>query len=196
MSETFAEATRDLLRSRLLEAVGAQLRERDWADVTMADVARAAGVSRQTVYNEFGSRPELAQAYVLWEAERFLTSVAEAVRGNDDDPVRALTAAFETFLDAADEHPVFARLAADGTHELLPFLTTRGGPLHEQATGALTALMLESFPALRRADARLLSDAVVRLAISHAAMPAGSSAPTARSLARLLGPFAERALGD
>ena len=35
----------------------------------MAQIARTAGVSRQTLYNEFGSRPEFAEVYVLREAD-------------------------------------------------------------------------------------------------------------------------------
>ena len=193
--QSYADAARELMRSRLLEGVAAQLREREWADVTMAQVARAAGVSRQTVYNEFGTRQNLAQAYVLWEADRFLASVAAAVEHNRADPIRAVTAAFEVFLAAASEHPLLrAIVASEGTHELLPLLTTKGQPLHERATAALAEVMSEQFPTLQRPHARLLSDAVVRLAISHAALPAGSSQMTARSLGRLLGPFVERAL--
>jgi AcrR family transcriptional regulator len=161
----------------------------------MAQVARAAGVSRQTVYNEFGSRPELAQAYVLWEADRFLASVSAAVDRHREDPIRALIAAFEVFLAAAAEHPLMrAIVASDGTHELLPLLTTKGKPLHERATGALSDVLEQKFPTLQRPHARLLSDAVVRLAISHAALPAESSRMTARQLGQLLGPFVQQVL--
>jgi AcrR family transcriptional regulator len=186
---------KERLRSRLLEAVTAELRERDWSELTMAAIAARAGVSRQSVYNEFGSRGELAQAYVLWEADRFLSSVAAAVAQHRDDPVAALTAAFDVFLGAAAEHPLLRALAAsDGSHELLPLLTTRGQPLHERATAALAALLLEQFDGVDPSDVHLLCDAVVRLAVSHAALPSGSSRITARSLGRLLGPFAEHAL--
>ena len=189
----YAVAARELLRSTLLEAVREQLRTRDWAAITMADVARAAGVSRQTVYNEFGSRPELAQAYVLWEAERFLATVEDAVRRHLDDPVEALSAAFAAFLAAAREHPLVRSLvSADGGHELLPLVTTQGQPLHEQATGALAGFLLENWPDVGRAEAHLLADAVVRLAISHAAMPGDSS--QGQAIGELLGPFVERAL--
>jgi AcrR family transcriptional regulator len=196
-AQPYAVAARELLRSRLLEAVAALLRERDWADVTMAQIAREAGVSRQTVYNEFGSRAVLAQAYVLWEADRFLATVDAAVRSHLDDPVRAVSAAFATFLAAAHDHPlVRALVTAGGAHELLPLITTQGQPLHDRATTALALSFTEHWPQVGRADAHLLADAVVRLAISHAAMPAGSSQMTARSLGRLLGPFVERAVGD
>ena len=72
----FAEASRDLLRETVLDAVGELLAERSWPEVTMAQVAERAGVTRQTLYNSFGSRDELAQAYVMREAERFLSRSA------------------------------------------------------------------------------------------------------------------------
>lgn len=162
----------------------------------MAEVARGAGVSRQSVYNEFGSRPVLAQAYVLWEAERFLAEVERAVSENLQDPVTALTAAFTAFLDAARAHPLVRELVAgEGAAEFLPLVTTQGGALHEQATAALAALLVENFPALAEDDAAVLADAVVRLAISHATLPGGSSRATGRAVGGLLGPFVERALG-
>ena len=54
-------AARELLRSTLLDAARAELASRRWTEITMADIARAAGVSRQTLYKEFGSREEFAQ---------------------------------------------------------------------------------------------------------------------------------------
>ena len=52
----------------------------------MADIAVAAGVSRQTLYKEFGSREEFAQVLVMREAERFLDAVEQAVGQHLDDP--------------------------------------------------------------------------------------------------------------
>ena len=46
--------------------------EHGWAAVTMAKVAGIAGVSRQTVYNEYGAKAALGQAMVLRELDRFL----------------------------------------------------------------------------------------------------------------------------
>lgn len=45
----------------------------------MAEAASAAGVSRQTLYNEFGTRDELGQALVIRESDRFLDAVEEAI---------------------------------------------------------------------------------------------------------------------
>ena len=49
-------------RTRILEAAGALFGEHGSADVTMAEVAERAGVSRATVFNQFGSKHALIEA--------------------------------------------------------------------------------------------------------------------------------------
>ena len=191
----FAVATRDLLRTTVLDAVREQLRTHPWTDVRMADVARRAGVSRQTLYNEFGSRAELAQAFVLREVDLFVDAVTEAVVAHRHAPVQALAAAFEVFLTAAADDPlVRTLLGGDGSAELLPLVTTEGEPVVERATTRLTALLAESWPEIDRQDIGLLCEAVVRLAISYAALPSSPSGMDGAAIARLLGPFVDRAL--
>jgi AcrR family transcriptional regulator len=193
----FADASRDLLRDTVLDAVGELASARPWSEVTMAEVAIAAGVSRQTLYNTFGSRQEMAQAYVMREAERFVDAVSGAIRSRPDDPRGALRAALEIFLGAAETHPLIRAVAsADSGEEFLPLVTTRGGPLVADVTGRLSDLMLETWPGLPRSDARLVADCLVRLAISHAALPAGTPARTADSVARILGPFVDQLLAE
>src|ERR1700722_3127505 len=94
-------AARELLRDTLLDAAHDEIERRSWAEITMADVARRAGVSRQTLYKEFGSREQFAQALVLREGDRLLRAVEEAVLARLEDPAAALSAAFEVFLSAA-----------------------------------------------------------------------------------------------
>jgi len=56
-----------LLRDSILDGMRDLLLTRDWSAITLADVARAAGISRQTIYNEFGSRQGLALGYAMRE---------------------------------------------------------------------------------------------------------------------------------
>lgn len=192
----YAELSRGRLRDHILDAVGELLSDRPWAKVTMAEVSERAGVSRQTLYNAFGTRNELAQAYVGREANRFLAAVDEAVREHAAEPREALEAALNVFLAAAGEHPlVRAITTTDGSEELLRLVTTRGGPLVALATGHLTELLVETWPGLERRDAASVSDALVRLAISYAALPAGGPAETAKIIARLLEPCVRELLG-
>ena len=113
----------------------------------MGDIATAAGVSRQTLYKEFGSREEFAQAFVMREVNRFLAAVEVAVREHLDDPATALSAAFDVFLTAAAEDPlVRTLLRGEASHSLLPLLTTQGEPVVAGATERLSAIILSGWP--------------------------------------------------
>lgn len=195
LAAPLAELTRSLVRERVLDAVGDLLRDRVWAQVTMADVAQRAGMSRQTLYNAFGSRVHLAQAYLAREADLFLQAVDIAVRQRATEPRNALAGALEVFLTTAADHPlVRAITTGDGGEELLPLVTTRGGPLLERATNHLTDLLIDTWPGLNPDEARPMADALVRLAISYAALPAGTPAATAAAVAHILGPSIDAAV--
>jgi AcrR family transcriptional regulator len=189
----YAVAARELLRNTLLDAACEELQSHRWSEVTMADIARAAGVSRQTLYKEFGSRDEFAGVLLLREADRFLVAVEAAVAAHLDDPAAALAAAFDVFLRAAGENPLVRTIVQDeGAEELLALVTTHGKPLVESAAERLTAVILAAWPAIDRADVELLSECLVRLAISYAALPKGPTTMSASSVATLLGPYIEQ----
>jgi AcrR family transcriptional regulator len=191
----YAVAARQLLRDTLFDAARDQLQHAAWADITMADVARAAGVSRQTLYKEFGTRDEFAAAFVIREGERFLDAVEQAVREHLDDPAAAVAAALEVFLAAAAEDPLMRMvLSDDGTGGMLPLVTTQSTPVVAWAAQRLRATIEEGWPQAGADDVQLLSETLVRLAISYATVPAGPPQATAAASARLLGPFIERAL--
>ena len=60
---------------RILAAAAEMTAELGWSGVTMAALAERVGVSRQTVYNEWGSRDRLAEAMVMRELGAFLDEV-------------------------------------------------------------------------------------------------------------------------
>ncbi len=193
----YSVAARELLRNTLLDAACHELESHQWADITMADIAVAAGVSRQTLYKEFGSREEFAQVLVLREAESFLDAVERTVNENLTDPSKALAAALDLFLTEAAENPLLrAVVMEEGAEELLALLTTHGKPLVERAADRLTDVMVSGWPLMRRRDAELLSDVLVRLAISYAALPSGPARDTAASLSSVLEPYVHKLIGQ
>jgi len=193
----YALAARELLRNTLLDAALDELSQRSWAEITMADIALAAGLSRQTLYKEFGSRDEFAQALAVREVDRFLIAVEGAVNAYLDDPATALSAAFDVFLTAAAENPLVRTIVfGDGAEELLALFTTQGKPLVEWAAERLAAVIAAGWPRVREQDAALLSECLVRLAISYAGLPKGPTSMTAASVATLLGPYIEQLLAD
>ncbi|HKJ36581.1 MAG TPA: hypothetical protein VKA36_08455, partial [Solirubrobacterales bacterium] len=150
----------------------------------------------QTVYNSFGTREGLAQAYVIREAQGFLGAVEELIRDNGADPVRALSSALELFLAAAETHPLVRAISSgDGGDELLVLVTTQGGPVLEPLTGRLAEVIAETWPSADPAAARLAADTLIRLAISHAALPGAEPAETSADVARILAPFISEQLG-
>jgi AcrR family transcriptional regulator len=186
-------AVRELLRSTIFDAARHELSDRRWNEVTMAEVAAAAGVSRQTLYKEFGSRDEFARELVLHEADRFVQAVEGALDAHLDDPRAALLAAFGLFLTVAAEDPLM-RAAIAGAEEMLPLVTTQGQPLIERSTEHLHAAIVSRWPQVRSHDAAVLSECLVRLAISYAILPAGPAGTVAMSMAELLGPYIDWAL--
>ena len=190
----YAAAKGTLLRDSVLASVGELRADDGWHDVTMAEIATRAGVSRQTLYNAFGNREQLAQAYLMREAGRFLAAIEDAVRSNADDPRRALVSAGELFLTLVSTHPMVRAISTDEGDELVALATTRGGALLAGMTERLSDLILDNWPDVDPEGARLLAQTLVRLAISHAILPTGEPDRTAADIGRILGPFIDELL--
>jgi AcrR family transcriptional regulator len=192
----YPEAARELLRQTLFDAARHHLEERSWSEVTMGDIAATAGVSRQTLYKEFGNKSEFAVNLTIREGERFLGAVEDAVRAHTDNPRAAIRAALELFLRTAAEDPLLRMVVTDdGSGGMLSFVTTQGMPVTVWATARLSAVIEEGWPQAPKDDVKLLAEALVRLAISYIINPSGPPDSTAASVADLLGPFIDRALG-
>lgn len=192
---TYQNAAKQLLRQSLLEAARQLLRERPWPEITMSHLARAAGVSRQTLYNEFGTRQGFVEAYVLYDADRILTVVEDAIAGAGKDPATTLRVAFHRFLETMQDDPLAVSVLAGTDNDgLLPLVTTRGGPVLAYAAYRLGAAIQGMWPEADPADVQMLSEELVRLALSHAMLAQGDVAVAAERVARLLTPFAEQAL--
>ncbi|HET6999545.1 MAG TPA: TetR family transcriptional regulator [Solirubrobacterales bacterium] len=193
----YPQAARELLRETLFGAARDELERRAWSEITMSDIAAAAGVSRQTLYKEFGNRNEFGLAFVIHVGDRFLDDVDKAVLEHRDDPRAAVGAALELFLRTAGEDPLIRILLSDdGTGGMLPFVTTQGMPVVQWATARLATTIEEGWPQAPKADVLLLSESLVRLAISYITAPSESPETTAHAVADLLGPFIDRALGS
>ena len=188
----YPAAARSLLRDTVIAAVDELVRTRGWSATTMADVARAAGVSRQTLYNEFGSRPALVEAYVAREIDQLVERATAAVRAEAGDAHRALREAFRLFLELASDEPVVQIIVADAeAGELYQMLPALGQAL---ARDRIAALISEVWPQVGADDAVLLAGTLVRLAISHALLPTGEPDEVAAGVGRMLAPFVDQLL--
>ncbi|WP_406061976.1 TetR/AcrR family transcriptional regulator [Streptomyces sp. NBC_01077] len=176
-------------REALLDAALAALERRSWSAVRMADLAVAARVSRQTLYNEFGSKEGLARALVRREADAYLLGVRRLLAA-PAPPERNLAVVAEWIVTRAASRPVLRALLTGSWDERLP------AP-RPARPGARPAAV----PAQRRADegppapGELVAataacagerwaagcELVVRLALSHVVAPAIPSLGGART---------------
>jgi len=189
----YAEASRALLRDSVLDAMRELLGSRDWSAITLADVARAAGISRQTIYNEFGSRQGLAQGYALRLADRLVNAVEDAIYANVGDVYAAFLQGFRAFFTESAADPlVISLLSGVAKPDLLQIITTDSAPIITHCSARLTASFMNSWVRASEEDAGMLARAIVRLAMSYVSMPPEADHDVAADLARLMTPAAER----
>jgi AcrR family transcriptional regulator len=189
----YAEASRALLRDSVLDAMRDLLLTRDWSAITLSDVARAAGISRQTIYNEFGSRQGLAQGYALRLADRLVDTIHAALDANVGDIYEALQQGFRRFFaDSAADPLVISLLTGVAKPDLLQLITTDSAPIITRASQRLVSAFTQTWVATSDEDAGVISRAIVRLCLSYVSMPPESDHDVAADLARLMAPFVER----
>lgn len=182
------------LRDRLCDAAVAVISGEGWARVTMARLADEVGVSRQTVYNEIGTKTDLAEAVVLRELDRFLAGVVRSFDENPTDLIQAIRDSARRVLKYAQNNALLHAVVS-ATHgadtELLPLLTTHAESLlvgAKTVVGERLAGYQIDLPS-DRLDASI--DMVVRLVLSHVMQPSADPATTADDIAWI----ARRVLG-
>jgi AcrR family transcriptional regulator len=183
------------MRQRIVQAAVSLTAEVGWARVTMATVADRVGVSRQTVYNEVGTKPGLAEAMILHELDRFLGVVNLAFDAHPDDLVGAIRAASRDVLVLAKDNPLLHAVVS-ATHgadtELLPLLTTHAESLLAAAK-VVIADRIEGYDVgLDEEHLEAAIDMVVRVVLSHVMQPSAAPDRTADDLAWI----ATRVLGS
>jgi AcrR family transcriptional regulator len=174
------------LRERVIEAAVTLTTEQGWAEVTMARLADAVGVSRQTVYNEIGTKPRLAEAMILHELDRFLGLVTVAFEAHPADLVAAIRSASQAVLEASQDNPLLHAIVS-ATHgadtELLPLLTTHAGALLSTAKVVVVERVAPYDVTLSGDQLDAAVDMVVRVVLSHVMQPSGTPAETADDIA-------------
>jgi AcrR family transcriptional regulator len=180
---------RSLLRDRLLDAAAGVFTEDGWRRLTMAKVAERAGVSRQTVYNEFGNKQLLAEQLIHRELDQFLDAVQQAFSG-EAAVSEAVRAAVLAALEMAAKNDLLLAVLEgghSGDSDLLPFIF-QSRDLVDRATDFVYALFREHHPDLLVAGDRLVTamESLVRLVLSHISQPTRPAAEAAEELTWLV----------
>jgi AcrR family transcriptional regulator len=185
---SFTERTKASLREALLDAAADLLAERGYAGLRMADVAARAGVSRQTVYNEFGNKAALAQAVALRTAAEFLEGVKQRLADAESLPVAIHRAVVYTIEHARENRLVAAALGTEAGEDLLPLLTTKGEPILTAAAELAAEQYREFEPRLSARSAAMLAETAVRLSLSHLVLPTHTAGEAADAVVTVLSP--------
>ncbi|WP_280267299.1 TetR/AcrR family transcriptional regulator [Nocardia wallacei] len=191
MEEPLRLSFRRHLREEAIRAAHVLTVEKGWDRVRFGEVAGLLGVSRPTLYREFGDKQGLGDALVLAEAERFLVGIANVLDKHSGAVSEAVRAAVQYTLDEAAASPLLkAVLTAPGSdtprHEtgVLPLLTT-SAPMLELASERLVTWFGEHFPHIDTDDVADAVDALIRLTISHLVLPTSDSAETRRRISEV-----------
>jgi len=193
---SFTERTKASLREALLDAATDLLPERGYAALRMADVAARAGVSRQTVYNEFGNKAALAQAVTLRTTSEFLEGIRQRLEDAETLVIAIHRAVVYTIEHARENRLVAAALGTEAGEDLLPLLTTKGEPILTAAVELAAEQYREYEPDLSSSAAALLAETVVRLSLSHLVMPTHTADEAAAAVVAVLAPAIRRLTTD
>jgi AcrR family transcriptional regulator len=174
------------LRGDLLDAAAELITRHGYRGVRMQDIADTAGVSRQTVYNEFGDKLRLAQALMLRDHEHYLDGVDEALSCHDDLHSAVAAAVAYSLETAADDPFKKAVLTGAGSEDLLPLFTTQAEPMLFSARTRIIEHAIRHWPELDREAVTELADTAVRLTLSHVLLPAEPPEKVAELIARIV----------
>jgi AcrR family transcriptional regulator len=182
-------------RDALLDAAYDVAVAGNWQSARMLDVATAAGVSRQTLYNEFGSKDSLAQALAMREAQRFIDGTNRFLDEiHPHAPVDAVAAATEWTIREASNNPLLKAVLTDDTSELLPYLTTRGDAIIGAARANIESYWRAHWPDVDPDDVALAAETVARLTVSYLVLPSDGPDGSAEAIAARMSQLVERLL--
>ena len=100
----------DSQRTRLLRALAETMAEKGYARTSVADVLRAARVSRETFYELFSSKEDCFMAAFEDIYARVLAAVAAPAEGGASAPIDRLSRVLDEYLSALTADPVAARV--------------------------------------------------------------------------------------
>jgi AcrR family transcriptional regulator len=134
--------------------------------LSVGDVAKRAGLSRQTLYKHFASREELVSRTVMREAGRIVELVIAAAALHDD-PATSLEAAILESLLLVRDHPLLDRLVATEPEALLPLLIDGQGAVLGAVRAISQQIIEERVPEASEAEAHSAADLLSRMLISY-----------------------------
>lgn len=155
------------VRDRLLDAAVEAASVHGLTRLSVGDVAKRAGLSRQTLYKHFPSKEALVAEAVLREAGTIVTEVVAAAEAFED-PKESLQAAILVTLRTTREHPLLDRLIRTEPEALMPLLVGDEGPVAGAVRAVVEQVISIRLPDLTPVEVRRAADLLSRVLISYA----------------------------
>lgn len=148
-------------RARMLRAMAEVLTERGYADTPVAAVIDRAGVSRETFYQQFGSKQDCFIAALEDAIGRLAGALETVLAATAGSPLQRYDALLAGYLETVAARPATARLFLIETYAAGPDAMRRRLELQEQFVDAV----VDVFGA-RTARGRFAAEALVAATIS------------------------------
>lgn len=193
-TESVRMSFRRHMREQVLRATRELTIEKGWEQVRVSEVAELVGVSRPTLYKEFGDKQGLGDALVVAEGQRFLEGIHAILAEHTGDVQGGITAAVRFTLLEAEASPLLKSVltsnhsgddrAGAPTMGVLPLLPTSASLL-QLSSAALVAWFHDHFADLDSEDVEEVADVLVRLTVSHVVLPSADIATTGARISRV-----------
>lgn len=181
-------AFRQQVRDQAIEYAHQRLITDGWDKITVGDVATAIGVSRPTIYAEFGNKEGLAEAILFRAVDIFIAGITDALNQHRNDPEAACAAAMKFTQEESERSPLVKAVltqTGEGNETLLRLLTTGSMPVYKRANVALVAWFEDLRLDLSRQELIDAIDTIVRVGISHVLQPDDKPKRTPEKIGRL-----------
>jgi AcrR family transcriptional regulator len=148
-------------RGRMLRAFAEVLTERGYADTPVAAIIERAGVSRETFYQQFGSKQECFVAALEEAIGRLATSLTAVMNGTTGTALERYDALLTGYLDTVAGQPDIARLFLIETYAAGPDAMRRRLELQQQFVDAIAGIF-----GAHSAQDRFAAEALVAATVS------------------------------
>ena len=132
-------------REHILRAAMEVFAERGYQEASMAEIARAAGITAAVIYDHFPSKAALQITLLERQTDELLAFVAGAIAGDFDDTMSRMRAGVDAFFAFVEEHPYAWRmLFRDPPTD--PAIVSTYRRIHQRATDGIAIFLRTSAP--------------------------------------------------
>jgi AcrR family transcriptional regulator len=132
-------------RGQILRAAMEVFAERGYQEASMAEIARASGITPAVIYDHFSSKAELQITLLERQTQELIAFVGAAVAGDFDDTAARMRAGVDAFFQFVEEHPYAWRMLFRDPPTDAAILSTYRR-IHQQATAGIAIFLRASAP--------------------------------------------------